>query len=33
VADRYCPLPFIVAAAFASGIVWLYALLGQVPLR
>jgi hypothetical protein len=30
--DRPCPLPFLVTAAFASGLVWLCAVLGQLPL-
>jgi hypothetical protein len=31
--DRACPLGFVVTAAFASGLVWLCALLSQLPLR
>jgi hypothetical protein len=31
--DRVCPLGFIVVAAFASGLVWLYTLMASVPLR
>jgi hypothetical protein len=30
--DRPCPLPFVVTAAFASGLLWLWAVLGQLPL-
>ena len=30
--DRPCPLPFLVTAAFASGLVWLVAVLGRLPL-
>jgi hypothetical protein len=30
--DRPCPLPFLVTAAFASGLIWLFAVLGQLPL-
>jgi hypothetical protein len=31
--DRFCPLAFLVTAAFASSLVWLWTLLGQTPLR
>ncbi len=31
--DRPCPLGFLVAATFASGLLWLCAVLGQLPLR
>jgi hypothetical protein len=31
--DRACPLGFITAAAFASGLVWLCALAASLPLR
>jgi hypothetical protein len=31
--DRPCPLPFVVAAAFASGLVWLWAILSQAAMR
>ena len=30
--DRPCPLPFLVTAAFASGLIWLFAVLGQLTL-
>jgi hypothetical protein len=30
--DRPCPLPFLVTAAFASGFIWLCAVLGQLTL-
>jgi hypothetical protein len=29
--DRACPLAYIVAAAFASGLVWACALVAQLP--
>ena len=29
--DPPCPLPFLVAAAFASGLIWLYAVLSSLP--
>jgi hypothetical protein len=29
--DRVCPMGFVVAAAFASGLVWLCALLSHLP--
>jgi len=28
--DPPCPLPFLVTAAFASGLIWLWILLGQL---
>jgi hypothetical protein len=31
-ADHPCPLPFLMIAAFASGLIWLFAVLGQLPL-
>jgi hypothetical protein len=31
--DRSCPLAFLVIAAFASSLVWLYTMLGHLPLR
>lgn len=31
--DRPCPLGFLVVATFASGLVWLCAVLGHLPLR
>jgi hypothetical protein len=31
--DRFCPLGFIVFAVFASGLVWVYALTANMPLR
>jgi hypothetical protein len=31
--DRSCPLAFLVTAAFASSLVWLYTLLGHVVTR
>jgi hypothetical protein len=30
--DRACPLAFLVATAFVSALVWVYAMLTQVPL-
>jgi hypothetical protein len=31
--DRSCPLAFLVVAAFASSLVWLYMLLGHLAVR
>ena len=31
--DRVCPLPFLVTAAFATGLIWVYALMVHLPLR
>jgi hypothetical protein len=31
--DRACPMAFVVATAFASGLVWVVALMAQLPLR
>lgn len=31
--DRPCPLGFVVMTAFASGLVWAVALLGQIAAR
>ncbi len=31
--DRPCPLTFVVPAALASSLVWLWMLLGQMALR
>jgi hypothetical protein len=31
--DRACPMAFVVATAFASGLVWIFALVAQLPLR
>jgi hypothetical protein len=31
--DRPCPLGFRVVATFASGLIWLCAVLGHLPLR
>jgi hypothetical protein len=31
--DRSCPLAFLMAAAFASGLVWLCALTTSFPIR
>jgi hypothetical protein len=31
--DRACPLAFVVVTAFASSLVWVFALLGLLPLR
>jgi hypothetical protein len=28
--DPPCPLPYLMAAAFASGLLWLYAVLGHL---
>jgi hypothetical protein len=28
--DRPCPLPFLMTAVFASGLIWLYAVLAQL---
>lgn len=30
--DRPCPLPFVVISCFASGLLWLCAVLGHLPL-
>jgi hypothetical protein len=30
--DRFCPLGFLMATAFASGLIWAVALLAQVSL-
>jgi hypothetical protein len=30
--DRPCPLPFVVMAVFASGLIWLFAVMGQLSL-
>jgi hypothetical protein len=30
--DRPCLLPFVITAAFTSGLIWLCAVLGQLPL-
>jgi hypothetical protein len=31
--DRACPLAFLMAVAFATGLLWLYAMLVYVPLH
>jgi hypothetical protein len=31
--DRACPLPFLVTAAFASGLIWVCAIIVHLPLR
>jgi hypothetical protein len=31
--DRACPLAFLIATAFASAVVWLYALTTSFPIR
>jgi hypothetical protein len=31
--DRACPMGFIVFTAFASGLLWVYALLAHLPVR
>jgi hypothetical protein len=31
--DRPCPLPFLVTAAFASGLIWLLAVLGPLAIQ
>ncbi len=31
--DRPCPLPFVVTAAFASGLIWLWVVLQHFALR
>jgi hypothetical protein len=31
--DRPCPMGFLVAATFASALLWLCAVLGHLPLR
>jgi hypothetical protein len=31
--DRAFPMGFVVVAAFASGLIWLYAVMSTVPLR
>jgi hypothetical protein len=29
--DRACPLGFLVATAFASGLIWVFAMMGLLP--
>jgi hypothetical protein len=31
--DRACPLPFLVTAAFVSGLIWVCALTVHLPIR
>jgi hypothetical protein len=31
--DRVCPLAFVTAAAFATGLVWFYLMLLHLPVR
>ena len=31
--DPACPLPFMATAAFTTGLIWLFALLGNLSLR
>lgn len=31
--DRACPLAFVVVTAFASSLIWVYALMVHLPLR
>jgi len=31
--DRAFPMGFVVAAVFASGVIWLYAMLSALPIR
>jgi hypothetical protein len=31
--DRACPMAFVVATAFASGLIWVFALMTQLAVR